>query len=151
MAKPTMQMSMFVFHTAGGGRLRMPSRNAFQKENCVCRFPKEMTEPFHAFRAQSWLDFTAGRIVNGGRYTVTRIDGDRATLKDDLEGEAFEASLMPIGKCCLLAHAMVYSKVQGATENGSVICHDTSSKYFRREHLYVGLSRVTNGSNVFVA
>ena len=94
---------------------------------------------------------STGRIVNGGRYTVTRIGGDKATLKDDLEEETFEISLDAIGKCCLLAHAMVYNKVQGATENGTVILHDTSSKYFRRQHLYVGLSRVTDGSYMFVA
>ena len=73
------------------------------------------------------------------------------TLEDDAMGEAFETSLEAIGKCCLLAHALVYNKVQGATENGTVILHDTSSKYFRREHLYVGLSRTTAGSNAFVA
>lgn len=37
---------------------------------------------------------STGRIVNGGRYTVTRIGGDKATLKDDLEEEAFEIFLM---------------------------------------------------------
>ena len=89
--------------------------------------------------------------MNGGRYTVTRIGGDKATLKDDLEEEAFETSLDAIGKCCLLAHAMVYNKVQGATENGTVMLHDTGSPYFKRCHLYVGLSRTTNGGNVFVA
>ena len=94
---------------------------------------------------------STGKVVNGGRYTVTRIGGDKATLKDDLEEEIFEISLDAIGKCCLLAHAMVYNKVQGATENGTISLHDTSSKYFRREHLYVGLSRTTAGSNVFVA
>ena len=42
---------------------------------------------------------TGGRIVSGGRYTVTRIGGDKATLKDDLEEETFEMSLDAIGKC----------------------------------------------------
>ena len=33
---------------------------------------------------------TAGRIVNGGRYTVTAIGGDKISLSDDLTGDAFE-------------------------------------------------------------
>ena len=93
---------------------------------------------------------TAGRIVNGGRYAVTAIGGGKISLSDDLTGDAFEVSLEACGKCCLLAHAMVYNKVQGATESGTVMLHDTESKYFRRCHLYVGLSRVTAGEHLFV-
>lgn len=94
---------------------------------------------------------TGGKFVNGGRYTVTRIGGERACLNDDMTGDTFETSLEAIGKCCLLAHAMVYNKVQGATESGTVMLRDTGSKYFKRCHLYVGLSRVTGGANVFIA
>jgi len=46
---------------------------------------------------------------------------------------------------------MVYNKVQGATETGTVMLHDTSSPYFKKCHLYVGLTRATEGTNVFVA
>jgi len=94
---------------------------------------------------------TAGKFVNGGRYTVTRIGGERACLKDDMTEEVFETSLEAISKHCLLAWAMVYNKVQGSTESGTVILHDMGSKYFKRCHLYVGLSRVTDGGNVFIA
>jgi hypothetical protein len=94
---------------------------------------------------------TSGRIVNGGRYTVTAVGKDKLSLVDDMTDEAFETSLETCGKCCLLAHALVYNKVQGSTENGTVMLHDTSSKYFRRCHLYVGLSRVTDGSRAFVS
>ena len=119
-------------------------------KECV-EIPEGDDPAFSCFQGTKLVgNSSTGRIVNGGRYTVTRIGGDKATLKDDLEEETFEISLDVIGKCCLLAHAMVYNKVQGATENGTVILHDTSSKYFRREHLYVGLSRVTDGNNVFV-
>ena len=82
---------------------------------------------------------------------MTRIGGERACLKDELTEEEFEISLEAISKHCLLAWAMVYNKVQGSTESGTVILHDTSSKYFKRCHLYVGLSRVTDGGNVFIA
>ncbi len=97
---------------------------------------------------------TSGKIVNGGRYTVTRIPtdgGERVCLEDDLTKEVIETSLEQISKHCLLAWAMVYPKVQGCTESGTVMLHDTDSKYFKRCHLYVGLSRVTDGGNVFVA
>ena len=49
------------------------------------------------------------------------------------------------GKHCLLAHAMVYNKVQGATGTGTVMLRDTANKYVKRCHLYVGLNRVTSG------
>ena len=96
---------------------------------------------------------TSGNFVNGGRYTVTRIptDGERVCLEDDLTKEVVQTSLEQISKHCLLAWAMVYPKVQGCTESGTVMLHDTDSKYFKRCHLYVGLSRVTDGGNVFVA
>ena len=94
---------------------------------------------------------TNAKFVNGGRYVVTRIGGERACLKDELTGDEFETSLELISKHCLLAWAMTYPKVQGCTETGTVMLHDMGSKYLRLCHLYVGLSRVTHGSNVFVA
>ena len=93
----------------------------------------------------------AGRTVNGGRYTVSAIGKEKLTLVDDMTGAAFEVSLEVVGKHCLLAHALVYNKVQGCTEEGSVMLHNTSSVFFRRCHLYVGLSRVTDGANVFIS
>ena len=96
---------------------------------------------------------TNGKFVNGGRYTVTRIGGERACLKDELTEDEFETSLEAISKHCLLAWAMVYPKVQGRTESGTVLLHDIypCSKFLKRCHLYVGLSRVTDGNNVFIA
>ena len=93
---------------------------------------------------------TAGKFVNGGRYYVTRI-GEKMALRDELTNEEFEATPEAISKHCLLAWAMVYPRVQGCTESGTVILHCTGSKYFKRCHLYVGLSRCTSGSNVFIA
>ena len=78
---------------------------------------------------------TAEKFVNGGRYIVTRIGGilwggapERVCLKDELTEDEFETSLEAISKHCLLAHAMVYNKVQGCTESGTVCLHDTDSK-----------------------
>ena len=92
-----------------------------------------------------------GKFVNGGRYVVTRIGGERVCLKDEMTEDEFDVSPEFISKHCLLAHAMVFNRVQGATETGTVMLHDTSSPYFKKCHLYVGLSRATEGSNVFVA
>jgi len=94
---------------------------------------------------------TLNRIVNGGRYTVTAIGKEKITLLDDLTKDEFEASFEVVAKSCLLGHAMVYNKVQGSTEEGSVMLHDTSSKYFKKSHLYVGLSRVKDGKLVQIA
>ena len=94
---------------------------------------------------------TGGRYVNGRRHTVTRIEGERACLKDDMTEDELEPNLEAISKHCLLAHAMVYNKVQGSTESGTVMLHDMGSPFLRRCHLYVGLSRVTGGANVFIA
>ena len=94
---------------------------------------------------------TSGRIVNGGRYTVTAIGEDKVAMQDDMTQDACEVPLDLVGKTCLLAHAMVYNEVQGATEKGTVMLHDMGSRYLRRSHLYVGLSPVTGGSNVFIA
>ena len=93
---------------------------------------------------------TSGRIVNGGRYTVTAIGKEKVALRDDMTEDAFEASLEAVGRS-LLAHAMVYNQIQGATEKGTVMLHGMGSRYLKRSHLYVGLSRVTNGSNVSIA
>ena len=93
---------------------------------------------------------TNAKFVNGGRYTVSRI-GERVGIKDDMIGEVFETTLEAISKNCLLAHAMVYNKVQGAPESGTVMLHDTSSKDFKKCNLYVGLSRVTAGGNASIA
>ena len=93
---------------------------------------------------------TSCKIVNGGRYTVTAIGKEKVALQDDMTEDAFEASLDLVGRCCLLAHAMVYNKVQGATEEGTVMLHSMGSRYLKCSHLYVGLSRVTKGSNVSI-
>ena len=93
---------------------------------------------------------TTNKIVNGGRYIVTQIV-DRLYMKDEMTQDEFEVNPDIISKHCLLAWAMVYPKVQGSTESGSILLHNTTSPYFKRCHLYVGLSRTTDGSNVFIA
>ena len=90
-------------------------------------------------------------LVNGGRYTVTELRVGCVSLKDDLTEDIFQASVETVSKYTMLAWAMVYPKVQGCTETGTVMLHDMRSPYLRRCHLYVGLSRVTAGSNAFIS
>ena len=94
---------------------------------------------------------TCGKIVNGGRYTVTCIGQERVCLKDEMTDDEFEVSLDNVSKHCILAWALCYPKVQGCTERGTVMLHDMASPYLKRCHLYVGLSRVTDGSNVYIS
>ena len=94
---------------------------------------------------------TSGRFVNGARYRILAFSETGLLLQDEATEKEFEATSEQIGRCTLLAHAMVYNKVQGSTEEGRVMLHGCSSPYFRRCHLYVGLSRTTAGSCVHVA
>jgi hypothetical protein len=94
---------------------------------------------------------TTGKFVNGGRYTVTALGDGCISLRDEITENIFQASVEAISKHCMLAWAMVYPKVQGCTTEGTVMLHDMKSPYLRRCHLYVGLSRVTDGSNAFIA
>ena len=94
---------------------------------------------------------TTGKFVNGGGYTVTELGDGCISLRDEITKDIFQASVEAVSKHCMLAHAMVYQKVQGCTENGTVMLHDMRSPYLQRCHLYVGLSRVTDGSNVSIA
>ena len=77
--------------------------------------------------------------------------GEQVRLKDTMTEDEFDVTPEFISKHCLLAHAMVYNKTQGSTESGSVMLHDTASPYFKRCHLYVGLSRVVDGALAFIS
>ena len=93
---------------------------------------------------------TNGKIVNGGRYGVVSINNG-ITIEDHSTGATFEVTPEALSKTCILAWALTYPKVQGITETGTVFLHDLGSKHFKKCHLYVGLSRVTDGKHIFVA
>ena len=82
---------------------------------------------------------------------VTELGDGCISLKDEITEDIFQASVEAVSKHCRLAWSMVYPKVQGCTESGTVLLHDMRSPYLSRCHLYVGLSRVTDGSKVFIA
>ena len=81
---------------------------------------------------------------------MVRITND-ITLEDHTTGTTFEMTPEALSKTCILAWALTYPKVQGITETGTVFLHDLGSKHFKKCHLYVGLSRVTNGKRIFIS
>jgi len=93
---------------------------------------------------------TGQHFVNGAFYEVVGIDGLR--ILDKLTGEALECSIETLAKHTALAWALVYNRAQGCTIREQTLClHDLHSRYFRRAHLYVGLSRVTHGADIRIA
>ena len=90
---------------------------------------------------------TVGKFKNGGRYTVVSL---KPLMLEDTNGCKFEASAEQISKSTMLAHALTYQRVQGITTDKSVMLCGLESPFFQKSHLYVGLSRVTCGANVFV-
>jgi len=90
---------------------------------------------------------TGRGIINGAFYTVIEIRPIK--IQDLLNGDVTEITPELLVKHTCLAHAVVYNRAQGLTiRDQTVVLHCFDSKYFRRAHLYVGLSRVTNGSNI---
>ena len=110
---------------------------------------------------------TGRGFVNGAFYEISEIlsnlgasggvqtDSHSQTITkvaDKLTGEVLECTPEILAKHTCLAHAVVYNRAQGLTISGHTVClHDLQSHYFRRAHLYVGLSRVTNGNDIRVA
>ena len=82
---------------------------------------------------------------------VTGIRDEKITLKDELTEVEFATTPLEIASSSRLAWACTYNATQGRTEEGTVILHDIDSRFLTRAHLYVGISRVTNGKNVFLA
>jgi len=94
---------------------------------------------------------TGRGFVNGAFYEVREVHGN-VHLVDKLTDDVLECSPEVLAKHTCLAHAVVYNRAQGLTiKEQTVILHSLDSKYFRRPHLYVGLSRVTSGANIRIA
>jgi ATP-dependent exoDNAse (exonuclease V) alpha subunit len=92
---------------------------------------------------------TNRKIINGAFYEVININP--LQIKDTLTDDILSCTPDLLSKNTSLAHSVVYNKAQGLTIKNKVIClHDMQSKHFKRNHLYVGLSRVTNGCDIRV-
>ena len=124
-------------------------------------------EPEYACTAGTPLvgSCTGRGFVNGAFYEVndfltnfsdrnTEVQTNRLNLKvvDKLTGEVIECSAEVLAKHTCLAHAVVYNRAQGLTiRDQTCVLHDFQSKFFRKPHLYVGLSRVTRRSDIRLA
>ena len=94
---------------------------------------------------------TGRGYVNGAFFTVQEV-GVVAKVRDNLTEAIIECPIDILARHTCLAHAVVYNKVQGCTVREQlIVLHDLSSPWFRRAHLYVGLSRVTDGSDLRIA
>ena len=89
-------------------------------------------------------------FVNGAFYEMAQLEPPK--VKDLLTEDLLECTAEVLSKHTCLAHAIVYNKAQGMTiSDTKIILHDLTSPYFRRAHLYVGLSRVCDGKQIFIA
>ena len=107
---------------------------------------------------------TGRGFVNGAFYEVVKMFPkprhfftnafltNNLLVLDKLTGETIECTPDQLAKHTQLGWAVVYNRAQGLTiRDQTVVLHDLASKYFRRPHLYVGLSRVTRGSDIRIA
>ena len=93
---------------------------------------------------------TAGKWVNSGTYVILEI-GDSLKVMDEHTNKVFECTPVELSKNSLLAHAVTYNRLQGITLQGTLCIHSMTSRYFTREHLYTGISRVVDGQHVVLA
>ena len=94
---------------------------------------------------------TGHRIINGAFYEVRDVASVLRVI-DKLTGEVLECTSDQLAKHCQLGWAVIYNRAQGVTiRDQTIVLHNLASKYFRRPHLYVGLSRVTRGSDIRMA
>mgnify|MGYP003330921043 CR=1 FL=1 len=91
----------------------------------------------------------SGKFVNGARYQIVAFSETGLLLQDHATQKEFEASAEQVGRCTLLAWAMVYNKAKGDTLQRMICLHDSNSKYMTPNHNFVGLSRVTQGDVLF--
>ena len=72
-------------------------------------------------------------------------------MDEDLGGEEFEVSVSQLVRRARLAHHLTLCSMQGRALSGTIALCDHDSRNFMSVHLYVGLSRATDGSKVAIA
>ena len=90
-------------------------------------------------------------VVNGSFLSVRAFDRRKITLEDEELGGEIQMSHTQLARHCRLRHAITLMSAQGRTLRGTIALHDVSSEHFTKTHLYVGLSRATEGGNVWIA
>ncbi len=94
---------------------------------------------------------TVGKSVNGAFLLVLGITPEGISLQDEDTKECFEASVEQIAKHTKLRWALTLCAVQGKSIDGTIAIHDVRIVHFKIKHLYVALSRATDGANVSIA
>jgi hypothetical protein len=94
---------------------------------------------------------TVGKFVNGAFLLVLGMTPEAINLQDEDTKECFEATVEQIAKHTKLRWALTLCAVQGKSLDGTIAIHDTGSVHFNIKHLYVALSRATDGANVSIA
>ena len=82
---------------------------------------------------------------------VSGVNSEGVRLQDGDTTEEFEASVEQIAKHTHLRLALTSCSVQGKSLPGTNAIHDVESVHFNDTHLYVALSRATDGANVSIA
>ena len=97
--------------------------------------------------------FVGTRLISAntvGKFVIG-ITPEGISLQDEETKECFEASVEQIAKHTELRWALTLCAVQGKSLDGTIAIHDTGSVHFNIKHLYVALSRATDGANVSIA
>ena len=89
-------------------------------------------------------------IVNGAFLLVTAIQDDKIRVRDEDMGEEADFTAAQLAKHTRLRWALTLCSVQGRSLPGSIAIHNTRSRHFDARHLYVALSRATDGANVHI-
>ena len=89
-------------------------------------------------------------IVNGAFLHVTAIEGDKIRLRDEDTAEEADYTPVQVARHTRLRWALTLCSVQGRSLAGTIALHDTQSRHFDARHLYVALSRATDGANVSI-
>ena len=134
---------------------RRKINSAMQQEACegqqCVRIPSGVDPEFDCFPGTKLVGCAnTGKFVNSAWYTVLAV-GETILLEDQHDKSTFEVTPEVLSKNAMLAYAVTYHRLQGATQTGTLCLHGMDSKHFQRHHLYVGLSRVTHGENAYIA
>lgn len=107
--------------------------------------------PFECFVGTKLIgcNSTLKGIVNGAFLLVTAI-GEKIRVRDEDMGVESEYTPLQLAKHTKLRWALTLCSVQGRSLKGTIAIHDTGSVHFDKTHLYVALSRATDGSCVHI-
>ena len=89
-------------------------------------------------------------IVNDAFLLVTAIQDDKIRVLDEDLREEADFTPAQLAKHTRLRWALTLCSVQGRSLPGSIAIHNTRSRHFDARHLYVALSRATDGAKVHI-